>query len=129
MKNNPLVIILIAGFLAIGSYGYYYFYVQTLMFSEVIGKTDNPLANIAISFFDFNTGLTRHDIQHLEKTKGYWIRRIKEVEAIRDSDLRARETEKLLEEMASDPSMKKVSKLIFSNGLSFGYDLMKGLTN
>jgi hypothetical protein len=99
------------------------------MFSEVIGKTDNPLANIAISFFDFNTGLTRHDIQHIEKTKGYWIRRIKEVEAIRDSDLRARETEKLLEEMASDPSMKKVGKLIFSNGLNMGNELLNGLVN
>lgn len=129
MKSKRIFVFVVAVGLAIGAYSYYYFYVQTLMFSEVIGKTDIPLANIAISFFDFNTGLTRHDIEHIEKNKGYWIRRIKEVEAIRNSDLKAKEMEKLLEEMALDPSMKKVSKLIFSNGLSFGYDLMNGLTN
>ena len=37
--------------------------------------------------------------------------------------------EKLFEEMASDPSMKKVGKLIFSNGLNVGVELLQGLTN
>jgi len=126
MKTKPLIIIIIS-LIVISSYAYYYYYVQTLMFSEIIGKTDNNLENIAIKFFDFNTGLTRHDISHLENTKDYWIKRMREVESIQNPTLKAEETKKLMNDMMQDPSLKKINKLLLNKGLGFGIKLFNDL--
>lgn len=66
---------------SLGSYlGYQHYYVETLKLSEIVGKTDNNLMNIAVNFLDFNTSLTRNDIKRLKNKKDYWIGRMKEVE-------------------------------------------------
>ena len=68
MKIKLLFIIFLSGILAIGGFYYYHHnYVDTLMLSEIVGRTDSPTVNIVIELADFNTGLTRHDIYQLKK--------------------------------------------------------------
>lgn len=73
------------------------------MFSEIVGHSDNPGVNILVSMADFDTGLTRHDINQLEKNKDYWFNRIQEVDSIGNSDIKEQESLKLLSDMMEDP--------------------------
>jgi hypothetical protein len=93
------------------------------MLSEIVGKTDNPLINIAIKLGDFDTGLTRHDIKQLIENKDYWLRRIKEVEAISDPTTKEHASYMLLDEMMEDPVLKKICSGI----LNLGSDVSLGL--
>jgi hypothetical protein len=120
MRIKVIIIGILGTCLAAGSYFYYqYNYVQTLMLSEIVGKTDNSLANIAVNIFDFDTGLTRHDISQLKSKKDYWLKRTNEVESIVDPTLKQEESLKLINEMLEDPTMKKIFKgtLTQSSGL------------
>lgn len=121
MRIKVIIIGLIVTSLTAGSYFYYqYNYVQTLMLSEIVGKTDNSLANIAVNIFDFDTGLTRHDISQLKSKKDYWVKRTNEVESITDPTLKQEESLKLIDEMLEDPTMKK----IFKGTLTLSSDLL-----
>lgn len=93
------------------------------MLSEIVGKTDNAGINIAVNLFDFDTGLTRHEISQLNDRKDYWIARIKEVEAIQDNDQKTQASTQLLSEMMDDPVLKKICSGI----LNFGTDISFGL--
>lgn len=99
------------------------------MLSEIISKTDDNLTNIAVNLFDFDTGLTRHDINHLKNNKDYWIARIKEVEAIDDPDCKAKANTQLLSDMMDDPTLKKLTKIITSMGLSVAINLLETLSS
>ncbi len=121
------LIILISIVILSVSYGYYYYFVKTLMFSEIVEKSDNTFVNLAVNFFDFDTGLTRYDINQITKKSSYWEKRMKEVESIQNPDIREREKVKLLNEMMEDPSMKKVSKLIMNKGMGIGKNLLNML--
>lgn len=87
---------------------YHHNYVTTLMLSEVVGKTDNPSINLAVKFFDFDTGLTRSDIKHLDKNKDYWISRINELETIHNSEQKQQASIQLLSDMMDDPVLNKI---------------------
>lgn len=87
------------------------------MLSEVVGDTENELVNILVSLGDFDTGLTRHDINNLKSNKDYWIRRMNEVNSIQDPYEQEQANLKLLEEMMDDPTMKKVCKIIKNYGI------------
>lgn len=114
-----LIIVLIAG-ASLGAYfGYQYYYVQTLQLSELVGKTDDSLTNIAVNFFDFDTGLTRNDIRRLKNNKDYWLDRMKEIENIHDPDLKMEANTKLLSDMMDDPTLKKVLKGTMSKSSEF----------
>ena len=70
MKTKIIVFILLLSTVSVGSFFYYrYNYINTLMLSEIAGKTDDNLTNIAVSLFDFDTGLTRNDIKRLKSNK------------------------------------------------------------
>jgi hypothetical protein len=100
-----------------GALFYNYYFVRTLMLSEVIGKTDNPKITILCNLFDFNTGLTRYDVNHIEGKAYYWEKRIIRVNSINDQQKRAIESEKLVAEMMKDPMIKKVLQRIIHLGL------------
>ena len=124
-----LIIVLIAGS-SLGTYfGYQYYYVQTLQLSEIVGKTDNSLTNIAVNFLDFDTGLTRNDIRRLKNNKDYWLDRMKEIENIQDRDQKMEANTKLLADMMDDPTMKKVCKLIASLGFGFVLNFLGNILN
>jgi len=117
MKTNLIIkLLLVCCFSGGGYYYYQHNYVETLMLSEIVGHTDNMGVNIAVNLVDFNTGITRHDINQLQKNKDYWISRIQEVEAIEDTNLKGQASTQLLSEMMEDPVLKKICTGIFKLG-------------
>lgn len=128
MKTNIQIIgILVFSFITlIGGYKYYHHvYIDTLMLSEIVGKTDNPAINIAIKLGDFDTQLTRHDISQLNDKKDYWLRRIHEVQAMNDPDLQEQASLILIDEMMKDPVLSKISKGILSLGTKFAFSIIE----
>lgn len=92
-----------------GGYLYYkYEYVDTLMLSEIIGRSEKPLENFLTDIFDFDTGLTRHDVKKLKQRKNYWLKRMNQVNEIENPEVKANELAKLYEEMREDKAMNKV---------------------
>lgn len=128
MKVKIIIYIILLTGTSAGFYYYYqYNYVETLMLSEILGKTDNNMTNIAVNLFDFNTGLTRHDLIQLESKKDYWLKRTSEVDSIMDPTIKQDETEKLINEMLEDPTMKKIFKGTLSKTSDFVGEILKGL--
>lgn len=120
MKFKLLAIIILIGGISVGIYYYYqYNFVKTLMLSEIVGHTDNPIVNIIVNISDFDTGLTLNDIKNIKNKKDYWIGRLKEVESLEDSEVKTEENLKLFSDMMEDPTMKKVCKSIHGRGLDF----------
>jgi hypothetical protein len=117
-----LVIVVITGG---GLVLYNYYFVRTLMLSEVIGKTDNPQIEILVNLFDFNTGLTRYDVNRIEGRSFYWEKQIKRINAIQDPKKRELESQKLVAEMMKDPVIKKIVQRVFGLGLG---NLIKSFT-
>lgn len=104
-----LILVILALFFFSGSYLLYkHEYVDTLMLSEILGKSDKPIENFLTDVFDFDTGLTRHDIKKLKKRKNYWAKRMNEVTEINDPSLQAVELARLYEEMREDEVMNKI---------------------
>jgi len=111
------LILFLALVLTLGSYfSYRHYFVKTLTLSEIVGHTDNPLANLAINLMDFDTGLTRNDLRRLKSNKDYWIGRIQEVDTIQDPDRKMQEGTQLLSDMMEDPTLKKICSGILSLG-------------
>lgn len=106
----------------------WYFFIDTLTFSELIGKDISPKASIFINLFDFDTGLTRYDIYRLKSKSVYWERRMQEVASITDPKRREIEQEKLVAEMMQDPSMKKIVKKVFGLGVDSALTILKAVT-
>jgi len=126
MRTNLILIVVVLIIIISGGYFYYrHNYVETVMLSEIVGHTDNDLVNIFVNLGDFDTGLTRHDINHLKSNKDYWIDRIKEVEATTDPQLREDANIKLLADMMEDPTMKKVCQIITARGLGFLLNMLQ----
>lgn len=113
MKLKVIIIVfLVVGLSGGGLFFYKYNYVETLLLYDIIGKTDNSFINFGVSLFDFDTGLTRHDIKQLIDHKDYWIGRINEVDAIQNSDQKQQATFQTLADFLDEPVMKKLkSKL------------------
>jgi hypothetical protein len=128
MKVKLIIIIFFATVLSGGGYYYYqHNYVDTLMLSEIIGKTDNNLLNIGLNLFDFDTGLTRNDINHLDSNKEYWINRLNELDSIKDPDAKAQANLQLISDMMEEPALKKIVKIVTTNGIGIVIKLMEAL--
>jgi len=114
---KSLFILLLLFALAGGGYWYYqHEYVETLMLSEIVGESDQPFENLLTDVFDFDTGLTRHDIKQIAKRKDYWKQRMDEVVEIADPDRKANEIARLYDEMSEDESMKKLRDKVLEKG-------------
>lgn len=126
MKTNLIIKLLFIGCITYGGYYYYrHNYVDTLMLSEIVGDTDNSAINLSVSLFDFDTELTRHDIKQLKDNKDYWISRIKEVDAIKDSNLKMQSSAQLLSDMMDDPVLKKICSGIIKLGTNASFGLIE----
>lgn len=122
-----LLIIIISG-LSIGFYFYYqYYFIKTLMLSEIVKNSNDPFANLVVKIVDFDTGLTRNDIKHLKDKKDYWIGRMKEVEAIEDVDAKVQANTKLIADMMDDPAMNKVCNILLGKGIEFSIEFLMAL--
>jgi len=112
-----LSLLLLLGAVTGGGYWYYqHEYVETLMLSEIVGESDQPFENLLTDVFDFDTGLTRHDIKQIAKRKDYWKQRMDEVVEIADPDRKANEIARLYDEMSEDESMKKLRDKVLEKG-------------
>lgn len=129
MKPIQLIISLFAGLLIMGggSYYYHYQYMETLRLSEVIGNTGNPLEDMLTGIFDFDTGLTRHDLKQIEKRKDYWMKRFGELDRISDPDQQAEAWARLYNEMGEDKSMKKLRDKVFEKSGDIGRLVLEAL--
>ncbi len=104
-----LVSVILVLIISLGGYLFYkHEYVDTLMLSEILGKSDKPIENFLTDVFDFDTGLTRHDLKILKKRKDYWKERMNDVTEINDPSQQANEMAKLYEEMKEDEVMSKI---------------------
>ncbi|PKP45897.1 MAG: hypothetical protein CVT94_16420 [Bacteroidetes bacterium HGW-Bacteroidetes-11] len=110
MKTIKLLIsVTLVLIISTGGYLFYkHEYVDTLMLSEILGKSDKPMENFLTDVFDFDTGLTRHDIKKLKERKDYWSKRMDDVTEINDPSLQASEMAKLYDEMREDEVMSKI---------------------
>ena len=126
MNNKTIIFICIL--LVIGI-GFYYFFIDTLSISQIVGKSGNPKTTIFINLFDFDTGLTRYDIYNLGKKSDYWNKRMKEVYSIQDPTLRNIENEKLMAEMMQDPALKKITRKLFGFGGKTSLAIMQAVAN
>ncbi len=127
MKTKLLIGLLLTGALSCGG-GYYYYqhyYGETLMLSEVVGHSNNDVLNILVNMADFDTGLTRHDINYIKSNKDYWINRMNEVNAIADPELKEQANIKLIADMMENPTMKKVCRIITFNGLNVAVNILE----
>ena len=126
MNVKIIIIILVSSGLTVGGYYFYeHYYLDTLMLSEIVGHSENPMVNVLVNFGDFDTGLTRHDINRLKNNKDYWLARIKEVEAIDDPDLKNQASAQLLSDMMEDPALKKICKGILKLGSDVSFGLIE----
>ena len=106
----------------------WYFFIDTLMLSELIGDDVDFQAGIFINLFDFDTGLTRYDVHNLESKAPYWEGRLQEIDGITDLERRNREYDTLLAEMTRDPSMKKVVKKVSGFGIGAVLAILKAIS-
>ncbi|MBI5183254.1 MAG: hypothetical protein HY999_02695 [Nitrospinae bacterium] len=113
-NSKKIIMGIVVGFLVV--FLLWYFFIDTLTLSELIGKNVNPKASIFINLFDFDTGLTRYDIYNLKSKSVYWEKRMQEVASITNPKRREIGHEKLMAEMMEDPSMKKIVKKVFGFG-------------
>jgi len=125
---KSVLILILAGSLAAGAYWYYHHeYVETLMLSEIVGKSDKPFEEFLTGVFDFDTGLTRHDLRKIGSKKEYWGKRMKEVEEIIDPVTKAEEMARLYNEMGDDKSMKKLRDKVIEKSGNFASLILESL--
>ena len=94
------------------AYAFWYYCMDTLMFSEIIGNGTGSQMGIFINLIDFDSQLSRYEVYNLQSKARKWEKRLQDIESIRDSATRRREYEKVLREITADPSMKKVIKKV-----------------
>jgi hypothetical protein len=116
----PVVLALLAFFV------WKYFF-DTLSFSELVGRQQDPRISIMVNLFDFDTALTRYDVARLKKRSRYWERRANEVNAIRDPTQRQIENEKLLAEMLEDASIKKIANKTLGISKDAFFEIIKAI--
>ena len=127
MKKGKILCILI--FIILTSCVVYYFFIDTLSFSQLAGNTGNTKANIFLNLFDFDTGLTRYDIYHINNKGEYWNGRIKEVQSISNIKAREKANDELVAEMMQDPSLKKITRKFLGFGVKSASSILQVLTS
>ena len=126
MKTFRLITVLILVCL-IGFFSYYFF-IDTLSFSQLSGKSNNPTATILINLLDFDTGLTRFDVYRLQKKTKIWEQKKKYIYSIQDPTQRKREYDRLVAEMMQDPGFKKIAQKVFGFGAKGAFETAKILS-
>ena len=116
----------VVGFIAVAIvFSYWYFFVDTLTLSEVIGEDVDSKAGIFMNLFDFDTDLTRYDVRNLKSKAPYWEKRFREIDSLSDNTRRKRERDKLMAEITKDSAMKK----IVNKTSGFGVDAVLAILN
>lgn len=100
-----IVIILVA-------FGIWYYFIDTLTFSQIIGDDVSQNAGMLVNMFDFDTEISRYNFNKLKFKVARWDKRLQETDRINDLTSRNKEREKVIQEIVSDPTVKKLMKHI-----------------
>ena len=123
MNNSKGILLVLVG--ALVCFGYHHRYVETLMLSELIGGNAAPEETILLAVFDFDTGLTRQDVYGIAANAEYWCLRIRNVESIRDLQVRKREETQLVADMLEDPHLRKVFRRVLGLGTDAAFAVLQ----
>jgi hypothetical protein len=123
MKTFRSLIIVII--IVLIGYSTYFFFIDSLSFSQLTGNSNNSTAAILVNLLDFDTGLTRFDVYRLQKKTTVWERRKKHIYSIQDPALRKKEHDKLIAEMMQDPGFKKIARKLFGFGARGAFETAK----
>ncbi len=100
-----IVIILIA-------FGIWYYFIDTLTMSQIVGDDVSQNINMLVNAFDFDTEISRYNFNKLKLKVGKWDKRLQKIDRINDPVSRDTEREKVIGEIVSDPTVKKLMKHI-----------------
>lgn len=109
-----IVIILIA-------FGIWYYFIDTLTISQIIGDDINQIISMLENLDDSDTmfadtEISRYNFNKLKFKVAKWNKGLQEIDRINDPTSRDTEREKVIEEIVSDPTVKKLMKHIPSFG-------------
>lgn len=100
-----IVIILIA-------FGIWYYFIDTLTISQIVGDDVSQNVDMLVNAFDFDTEISRYNFNKLKFKVAKWDKGLQEINRINDPTNRDTEREKVIEEIVSDPTVKKLMKHI-----------------
>ena len=121
MKKISIVLIIIL------LIGIWYYFVDTLTISEIVGNTLGDTAELVLGIFDFDTGLTRYDVFKLESKCKIWLTEIEEINNINNFKERNRRINKLMQEIIQDDAIKKILIKISPFGKDLILELVKAI--
>lgn len=112
-KRDMTRVLVTAMALVVVLFSLWYYYVDTLSLSEVVGDGGGMKQQMFVNLFDFDTGLTRHDVDRLKKLALEWERRSVEIAKIVDPAQREAAQDQLNLDILKDPTVKKISRKLF----------------
>ena len=103
------------------AFGIWYYFIDTLTISQIIGGDINQIISMLENLDDSNTmfadtGISRYNFNKLKFKVAKWDKGLQEIDRINDPTSRDTEREKVIEEIVSDPTVKKLMKHIPSFG-------------
>ncbi len=101
-----IVIILVA-------FGIWYYFIDTLTFPQIIGDDIDDIIqyfDILVNRLEFDTEISRYTFNKLKFKVAKWDKRLQEIDRINDPTSRDKEREKVIQEIMSDPAVKKLTK-------------------
>jgi|GEM_PF-6046157 len=96
----------------IGYYIYYYYY-DTLTFLEITGKSSNSNVNFIIDIFDFDTGITRSELNEFKSKLPHYREEISNINSISDENQFNMKNQQFIQEISQDSVIKKLWDKIF----------------
>ena len=93
-------------------FGIWSYFIDTLTISQIIGDDVSQNANILVNMFDFDTEISRYNFNKLKFKVTKWDKRLQEIDRINDPASKDTEREKVIGEIVSEPTVKKLMKHI-----------------
>ena len=104
--------ILIGIIIILVAFGIWYYFIDTLTFSQIIGDDVSQNVGMLVNMFDFDTEISRYNFNKLKFKVAKWDKKLQEIDRNNDPTSRDKEREKVIQEIVSDPTVKKLMKHI-----------------
>ncbi len=110
MRGKKSKSILIGIVIILVAFGIWYYFIDTLTFAQIIGDDIIQYFGIFANRLEFDTEISRYNFNKLKFKVAKWDKRLQEIDRINDPTSRDTEREKVIQEMMSDPAVKKLMK-------------------
>lgn len=110
MRGKKSKKILIGIVIILVAFGIWYYFIDTLTFPQIIGDGVSQNVGMLVNMFDFDTEISRYNFNKLKFKVAKWDKRLQEIDRINDPTSRDKEREKVIQEIMSDPAVKKLMK-------------------